>query len=330
MASDEFAFVLNEKLEFYALKAYMAALFSQLKNLSFTYQETEIYLDFTLASSAGSSWSDIFSKVSMSLQYAKENHLPFWIYEDRMHFESAYEQNLQISTVIRKAVENSGIIPYFQPIISNKTDKIQKYECLSRLIDAKGELLSPHLFIPIAKKIKVYHLVTQEIINKSFEVFKESDFSFTVNLSIEDIMSQKIYNFIIEKLSTSQMGSRVIFELLESESIHDFKKVTQFINEVKRYGAKIAIDDFGSGFSNFSYLTKLDIDFIKIDGSLIENIDNDKNAELVVKTIVEFAHHLNIETIAEFVHSSTVLSKVKSLGVDYSQGYYIDKPHPLI
>ncbi len=328
MLSDEFVFILNDELEFYELKAYINELFAKLNNLSFMYQETKIYVDFTLASSTGNNWNDIFSKVSMALQYAKDNHLPFWIYEDRMHFESEYEKNLEISSVIRKAIEHSGIVPYVQPIICNESGKIVKYECLSRLIDDKDKILSPDLFIPVAKRIKVYHLVTEEIINKSFEMFKENNFYFTINLSIEDVMSEKIYTFIIDKLATSKMGNRVVFELVETESINDYKKVSKFINEVKRYGAKIAIDDFGSGFSNFSYLTKIDIDYIKIDGSLIENIDSDKNSELVVKTIVEFARQLNIKTIAEFVHSSTVLSKVKSLGIDYSQGYYIDKPHP--
>jgi diguanylate cyclase (GGDEF)-like protein len=330
MSPTEFAFVLDETLDFYELKQYLDQLAAKLNNLFFVYQETKIFVDFTLASSAGSNWDDVFSKGSMALHYAKENHLPFWIYEDRMHFEREYEKNLELSIVIRNVIEHEGIIPYFQPIICNTTGAIKSYECLSRLRDSDGNILSPELFIPITKNIKVYHLVTQEIINKSFEMFQESDLHFSINLSIEDIMSQKIYAFIINKLATSKVGKRVVFELLESESISDYQKVSKFINEVKRYGAKIAIDDFGSGFSNFSYLTKLDVDYIKIDGSLIENIDSDKNSELVVKTIVEFARHLHVKTIAEYVHSSTVLSKVKSLGIDYSQGYYIDKPHPEI
>jgi EAL domain-containing protein (putative c-di-GMP-specific phosphodiesterase class I) len=126
------------------------------------------------------------------------------------------------------------------------------------------------------------------------------------------------------------MGHRVTFELLESEKVNDFNKVVHFFNEIKRYGAKVAIDDFGSGFSNFSYIIKLNPDFIKIDGSLIKDIDKDKNAQIVVETIVNFSKKLGIKTVAEFVHSSTVLSTVKQLGINYSQGYFIDMPSPQI
>ena len=231
----------------------------------------------------------MFSKVSMALKYASDNSLPFWIYEDRMHFENDYEKNLKISNVVRHAVENSKIIPYFQPIVDNKTMKVTKFECLARLINEEGNVISPNLFISIAKKIKVYNLVTKIIIDKSFAAFGDNDYEFNINLSIEDIMNSEIFDFIIEKLKNSDVSSRVTFELLESEAIEDFNKVDRFIKEVKRYGAKIAIDDFGSGYSNFSYLTKMRADYIKLDGSLIKDMDVNKNDFIVVETIVDFA-----------------------------------------
>jgi len=262
----------------------------------------------------------------MALHYAREVSVPFWIYEDRMRFENEYERNLKMSGLVRHAVENSNIIPYFQAIFDNRTSKIVKYECLARLVDNNNRILSPLLFIPVAKKIKVYNIVTKTIIDKSFSAFENSNFEFSINLSIEDIMNSEIFKYILEKLRNSNASSRVTFELLESEAIQDFKRVERFIVEIKRYGAKIAIDDFGSGYSNFSYLTKMSVDYIKIDGSLIRDLDVDKNALIVVETIVEFAKKLGIKTIAEYVHSSTVMDKVKDLGIDYSQGFYVDKP----
>jgi EAL domain-containing protein (putative c-di-GMP-specific phosphodiesterase class I) len=279
-----------------------------------------------MASSSNNDHNNIFSKVSMALIYAKNRGIPFWIYEDRMNFENEYSRNLELSLVVRDAIENSKVIPYFQAIVDNQTGKVTKYECLARLIDKNEKILSPVIFIPIAKNIKIYNQVTKSIITKSFTTFEKSNYEFNINLSIEDIMSGEMFEFIIDKLKTSKAASRVTFELLESEAIRDFKKVERFINEVKRYGAKIAIDDFGSGYSNFFYLTKMQADYIKIDGSLIENIDVDKASVIVVETIVAFAKKLGIKTVAEYVHSSIIMDKVKAMGIDYSQGFYIDEP----
>jgi diguanylate cyclase (GGDEF)-like protein len=326
LSGDEFAFILPKSMGFYELKDYLNILYEDLKDFVIDYQDINIFVDFTIASTSDLDNNNIFSKVSMALKYAKEMGLPFWIYEDRMKFEDEYERNLQLSGIVREAVMDSRIVPYYQAIIDTKTGDVVKYECLARLIDSTSKILAPTLFIPIAKKIKVYNIVTQTIIDKSFDTFENSEFEFSINLSIEDIMSSNIFNFIIKKLKNSKAASRVTFEILESDAIEDFKKVERFISEVKRYGAKIAIDDFGSGYSNFAYLTHMSADYIKIDGSLIENMDVDKNASIVVETIVNFAKKLGIKTVAEYVHSSVVMNKVKELGIDYAQGFYIDEP----
>jgi len=328
LSGAEFALRLERKMGFYELKNFLNNLYDKIRNFVVIYQDTRIFIDFTLSSSSASlkSSSSIFSKVSMALKYAQETKVPFWIYEDRMNFENEYKRNLQLSEVVRDGVENGKVIPFYQAIIDNKTGKIVKYECLARLIDKHEKILSPVLFIPIAKKIKVYNEVTKSIVNKAFEFFENTEYDFNINISIEDIMNSEIFNFLIYKLQHSNIANKVTFELLESEAIQDFAKVERFINEVKRYGAKIAIDDFGSGYSNFSYLMKMQVDYIKIDGSLIENIDIDRQALFVVETIVTFAKKLQIQTVAEYVHSSSVMDKVKHLQIDFSQGFYIDEP----
>jgi len=326
VSGTDFTIIIDEELGFYDLKKYLTELYDSIKNILVIYRNNQIVVSLTLASCVNTKHDDVFSKVSMALSYAKNNALAFWIYEDRMGFENEYEKNIQTSIIVREAVENSKIVPYFQPIVSNKSSKVKKYECLARLIDEKGNIVSPVLFIPVAKKIKVYNHITKIIINKSFDAFEGNDYDFSINLSIEDIMNSEMFDFIMDKLKHSKASNRVIFEIVESEAIQDFKKIARFINEVKRYGARIAIDDFGDGYSNFSYLIKMNVDYLKIDGSLIRDIDTDKNSCLVVETIVEFARKLDIKTIAEFVHSSTVLNKVKELGIDFSQGFYIDEP----
>ncbi|EQB40544.1 diguanylate cyclase [Sulfurimonas hongkongensis] len=326
VSGTEFTLFLDENLPFYDLKDYLSELYEKIKHITVVYQNNEINVSLTLASCVNSNQDNLFSKIAMALKYAKDNRLPFWIYEDRMRFENEYERNLKTSNMVRYAVERKNIVPYFQPIIDNKTQEIKKYECLARLLDEDENIVSPALFLPIAKRIKVYNYVTQIIINESFKVFEETSFEFSINLSMEDIINSEMFNFILNKLKHSKASTRVIFEIVESEAIQDFNKISRFIHEIKRYGAKIAIDDFGDGYSNFAYLTKMSVDFIKIDGSLIQNIDTDRDSYLVVETIVGFANKLGIKTIAEFVHSSTVMDKVKELGIDFSQGYHIDKP----
>ena len=326
LLGDEFAFILDKSLGFYELKDYLNKIYKDLHDIVIEYQDIKIFIDFTIASTSDMDHDNIFSKVSMALKYAKQRNLPFWIYEDRMNFEDEYERNLQLSSIVRKAALESNIFPYFQAIIDIKTLKITKYECLARLIDENKKILPPTLFIPVSKKVKVYNLVTQIMIDKSFAAFESNDFEFSINLSIEDIMSSPIFNFIIDKLKSSKASKRVTFEILESDAIQDFKKIGRFISEVKRHGAKIAIDDFGSGYSNFAYLTHMSVDYIKIDGSLIKDIDTDKSAHIVVQTITEFARKLGVKVIAEYVHSSIIMDKVKELGIDYAQGFYIDEP----
>lgn len=326
LSADEFAFVIDKNMFFYDLKEHLEQMYDGMKDLTIKYQDYNIHIDFTLASSASRDNSNIFSKVSMALKYAKDTGSTFWIYEDTMNFEQNYANNLQLSDTVREAIGNFRITPYYQAIVDIKTSKIKKYECLARLIDSDGQIVSPLVFIPIAKKMKNYSVVTKTVIEKSFAHFECIDCEFTINLSIEDIVKKEMFEFIMSKLNSSPVSDKVTFEILESDAIEDFIKVERFINEARRYGAKIAIDDFGSGYSNFSYLTKLQADYIKIDGSLVKNMDTDKNSLIVVETIVEFAKKLGIKTVAEYVHSSIIFDKVKELKIDYAQGYYLDEP----
>jgi len=194
------------------------------------------------------------------------------------------------------------------------------------MIDEDGKIISPFFFLGIAKKTKKYFEITKIVIKQSFEMFEKSSAEFSINITIEDILNKNITLFIFKMLERYGIGSRVVFEIVESEYIQNFEEVLDFIQKVKTYGSKIAIDDFGTGYSNFEYIIKLQVDYLKIDGSLIKNIDTDENTYLVVSTIVEFAKKLNMKTIAEFVENEEIFNKVKELGIDYSQGYYFSAP----
>jgi len=123
-------------------------------------------------------------------------------------------------------------------------------------------------------------------------------------------------------------GKGITFEIVESEDIQNYKLLEEFILLVKSYGCKVSIDDFGSGYSNFTQILQLNIDYIKLDGSLIEKLNSDVNVKHMIKGLLEYAKNANIKTIAEFVSSKELVDSVKELGIDYMQGYYYGEPKP--
>ncbi|MDZ7817377.1 MAG: EAL domain-containing protein [Aliarcobacter sp.] len=198
-----------------------------------------------------------------------------------------------------------------------------------RLIDNDGVYISPIHFLDLAKKNKLYLQLTKIILDKTFEKFENLNCQVSINISVQDILNKSVYDTIIDKLKKYKLGDKIVFEIIESEGIENFQEVLEFIKEVKSLGAKISIDDFGTGYSNFEYLMKLKVDYIKIDASMIKNIDTNENSRLVTQTIIEFARKMNIKTIAEYIHSENVYNVVKNLGVDYCQGYYFGEPQKL-
>lgn len=247
------------------------------------------------------------------------------VYDKALELEKDYEKNIFWTLKIKKALDEDKIVPYFQPIYNLKTNKIEKYEALVRLIDGNN-VISPYYFLDISKKSKQYLQLTKIMIQKTFDYFRDKDFEFSINLTFEDIKSEYISSFIIELLKEYKIGHRVVFEIVESEEIDNFRKINEFFVTIREYGCKIAIDDFGSGYSNFEYLAKLNVDYIKIDGSLIKDILINKSSQNIVSMLVNFAKGQKVKTIAEFVSNKDILNKVRELGIDYVQGYYIKEP----
>lgn len=325
--ADEYALYLPTEAVYEEIKALALHLANCIENHTFVINENEIYINATIGVAYGTSY--LLNNADMALKLAKKKRQKYLIYETSMNIEHEYEQNLKWSKRIKDAIENDRIEPLFQPIVDTKTSKIVKYEALMRMIDEKGEYLSPIHFLELAKKNKLYPKLTKIIIEKTFEIFKNIDAQVSINLSVHDVLNEDVYSTIIEKLNEYKLGDKIVFELIESDGIENYKEVIEFINEVKKSGAKISIDDFGTGYSNFEYIMKLKVDYIKIDASMIKDIDKNLNSQMVTETIIDFARKMNIQTIAEFVHSQSVFDVVKELGIDFAQGYFFGKPQKL-
>ena len=268
--------------------------------------------------------NSLLETANVMRKYTKSNPNQI-IYDRSLEIEKDYEKNIFWTLKIKKALENNDIIPYYQAIYNLQTNKIEKYEALMRLNDS-GKIVSPFFFLDIAKKSGQYLQLTKRMIDSSFEYFKDKDFEFSINFAFQDIANEEISNYVIEKIKELNIGNRVVFEIVESEEIDDFNLINGFFSTIRKLGCKITIDDFGSGYSNFEYLIKLDADYIKIDGSLIKDVLVSKGNENIITMIINFAKDQGFKTIAEFVSSKEILEKVKYLGVDYVQGYYIHEP----
>lgn len=261
-----------------------------------------------------------------ALKVSRERKRAYMCFDESLEENHHPSNNFYWMNKVKQAIKDDRIIPYFQGIMDNKTGTVNKYECLIRLQETDGSIVSPGMFLPVIKKTKLYPELTKIMIEKSVRHFEGTSSSFSINLSTEDIMNKEIVRFIKDLLNRGSLKSGLVFEILETENIGNYEEVREFIREVKQLGCEIALDDFGTGYSNFTHLMNLDFDYLKIDGSLIQNIHRDEYTNRLVKSIVGFAKGMNIKTIGEFVSSQDIYDAVNKLGIDYSQGFFIAKP----
>ena len=260
---------------------------------------------------------------------AKQNGEAVQFYTENSHIEQQYYHNQIMSRTIENALYNDTVIVECQPIydVSGEGAGIKYYEVLVRLIDENGKIRYPGEFLDIAKKISLYNDITKKVVEHVFRlVEKFTNTSFSVNLSSSDIANESIRDLIEKKLRVCSRPEHVYFEILESEGVDDYKIVNDFINKIRAYDCKISIDDFGSGYSNYYRILELDIDTIKIDGSIIKKLPYDKNARYLLQTIIDFAGRQGYNVVAEFVSSEEILAEIKKFGIKYAQGFLLGKP----
>jgi diguanylate cyclase (GGDEF)-like protein len=270
--------------------------------------------------------SNSLEKADIALNIAKRNKSLFAIYDPHDISMNRHTEFIYWKEKITYAIEHNRIVPYFQPIVNVHNPKEKKYEVLMRLLD-EDKIITPNIFLDISKETRQYTELTKIMISKAFETLNNTQNTiFSVNISMIDIADDAILEFIYNKLKIHDVGKRVIFEILETEDITDVNRLLDFTNTIRSYGAKLAIDDFGSGYSNFTHFMMIKPDFLKIDGSLIKNIKQNSVEYHIVKAITKFAKSLKIKTVAEFVSTKEIYETLLTLDIDYMQGYYFSEP----
>ncbi|HEX5330744.1 bifunctional diguanylate cyclase/phosphodiesterase [Sulfuricurvum sp.] len=333
MPSDEYAIALYEPMSSTQLETARVSIAQHLQSQYYDLHGASIYMTLTMGMDIAlrekNKSVDLLLNADMALKTAKKRHLSYQLYDETMQVKQEYQHNILWNKKLKEAIEAKRFTLYYQPIFDTKTGAIVEYEALIRMIDSNGAIVSPGYFLPAARQSRLYPLLSQFVIEEVFKMLETTSNTYSINLSVDDIIDKPTKEFLIQKLQHSEHSNRLIFELLESEGIENYQEVSAFIAEVKQLGCRIAIDDFGTGYSNFAHILRLDVDILKIDGSLIRNIDSDTNAQTILLAVVEFSKHLGLKTIAEFVHSEAVYTKCKELGIDHLQGYYLGEPKPL-
>ncbi len=227
---------------------------------------------------------------------------------------------------IKQAIDEDRILCQFQPIYRLKSSEIKYYEALVRLCDKSNNLVYPGSFLDSIEGTNIYRDMTKKILAIVFKKIANQGVNISINLNLSDIIDSSIYEMLIKEIRNNQDISKFLtIELLEYEDL-DNNLLQYRLSEIKQYGVMISLDDFGSGYSNFSVFESLPIDILKIDGSLIKNIDKSEVSFRIVEAIVLFAHNLNIKVVGEFIHNEEILKIVKSLNIQYGQGFYLGKP----
>ena len=265
--------------------------------------------------------SSILTQAQLAVKEAIFNQQRYSVYNGDDSYKIRYQKNLEWVKRIKRAFEQNRFEAHFQPIVLTQDESCKKLEVLIRLRDEEDTVISPFEFLPVLQKMGLEKRLTKVIIDQSFELMHRCDKDISINMTRDDL-DEDMVRYLEQSLHLHGVKAACVsIELVETEELLQ-EQYKQVIRQIKALGCKISIDDFGTGYSNFAYLTQIRPDFLKIDGSLIKDIDTNLENRSIVKGIVDLARSLDIMLIAEFVSSRDIYDVVKELGIDYCQGYH--------
>lgn len=276
-------------------------------------------------------YQKILSRADTALYVAKEKGRNKVIFVDsNIDINTRLTQTNEMVSLIKKTLKENKFVLYYQPIFS-VDGSIAHYEVLIRMKNDNGELIAPKDFIPVAERFGLMNQIDRWVIQASLITLQQyHDINLFVNLSGLSLEDDGLLEFIEARILESGVStSRIGFEITETTAVKDFTRAEGWIKWLKRLGCQFALDDFGMGFSSFTYLRLLPVDYLKIDGSFVRNMDKDPIQRALIQAMNTVAHTLGKKTVAEFVESKDILDALKGLNVDLVQGYYLGKPTPL-
>jgi len=274
----------------------------------------------------------VITSAGIGLEESKRQGKNRVVIFDNDLFGNKYElDSSKMLGLIKNALKNDFFQLYYQPVFDLKRRTIAYYECLIRMFEPESrEIILPGRFIPLAEKFGVMSQIDSWVFKKALTVLQENkDIALYINLSGASLGDDHLLEMIKKEMKQAKIDpKRLGFEITETAAVHDLIIAERWIKQLKDICCSFALDDFGIGFSSFSYLKLLSVDAIKIDGMFVKNLEKDDSQKTIVQAIKNVAHSMGKVTIAEFVENENVLNILKEMGIDYGQGYHLGKPSP--
>ncbi|WP_417596460.1 EAL domain-containing protein [Oceanospirillum sp.] len=317
----------------YEKDVFLKAIFNKIRESFFLQQIQVDSLNFNISFSYGGAvgHDDLIRKALMALKKAKQGGRGrFYLYADQRDELEQHQrlEYMQWNALLHRALNEDCLVPYFQGIRDNQTGNISYYECLIRM-QINGQVYGPYQFLEPAKLSGLLPVITRIVIDKSCQAMTSNRCEFAINITEDDLSHQYLEAYLAQKCAQYDIApERITLEILEGVSADGKKNHIKQLATLKAKGFRLAIDDFGTEYSNFERILELDVDIIKIDAKYIKSIDSDKTSYEITRAIVFFAQNAGIPVVAEFVHSESVQQVVDSLGIRFSQGYLFSEPAP--
>ena len=328
-SGDEFAILANEKVPEDIFREDTVLIAHQLNPLEVVCSSHLISVRARIGASQGMRSGNprsLVSMASLALREAKKSKQSYAFYSEVADNILHLEENLVTLEMLEYALNERKVEVHFQAIANTKMHEVEKFEALVRIRDTHGTLHYPNEFITIAKGARLYSRLSKEVFRQTLETAQRNPaYEFSFNIEMSDILDVRTRQFILYELRESNCAERIIFELVESEELEGSDDVEHFFKLIKEAGSKIAIDDFGSGYSNYAYLMRLGVDIVKIDGSLVADITTNLNHKRIVKSIINIMHDLGMKVVAEFIEDKETYQMIVLLGADYAQGHFVEK-----
>lgn len=254
------------------------------------------------------------------------------IYNPQDSESDELRRRLSISQKVRKAIAEDRMLLYFQPIVDARLNQVAYYEALVRMRDSDGKIIGPGEFIPALETSGEMHLLDRWIIKLATRQLKQHPQlrHIAINLSAQAFKDESLLPTIVESIRENEINpAQITFELTESASLFNLHITQRVIAELHKLGCSFSVDDFGSGFSSFAYLKELPADYIKLDGSFIQNLHRDPVDQTLVKSIIQVVQALGKKAVAEYVENAEILTILKTMGIDLVQGYHLGHPQPV-